>query len=39
MNKIELVEEIDQRTNSSKAEAWRSYIDTCEKVLTEALKG
>ena len=38
MNKTELVEEIAQRTDSSKAQAQR-YTDTLEKVLTEALKG
>ena len=38
MNKTELVEQIAQRTDSSKAEAQR-YVDTLEKVLTEALKG
>ena len=38
VNKTELVEEIAQRTDSSKAEAQR-YTDTFEKVLTEALKG
>lgn len=37
MNKTELVEEIAQRTDSSKAEAQR-YVDTLEKVVTEALK-
>ena len=38
MNKTELIEEIAQRTDSSKAEAQR-YTETLEKVLTEALKG
>ena len=38
MNKTELVEEIAQRTDSSQAEAQR-YVDTLEKVVTEALKG
>ena len=38
MNKTELVEEIAQRTDSSKAQAQR-YTDTLEKALTEALKG
>jgi nucleoid DNA-binding protein len=38
VNKTELIEEIAQRTHSSKAEAQR-YTDTLEKVLTEALKG
>ena len=38
MNKTELVEEIAQRTDSSKAQAQR-YTDTLEKVLTKALKG
>jgi DNA-binding protein HU-beta len=38
VNKTELVEEIAQRTDSSKAEAQR-YTETLEKVLTEALKG
>ena len=38
MNKTELVEEIGQRTDSSKAQAQR-YTETLEKVLTEALKG
>ena len=37
MNKTELVEEIAERTDSSKAEAQR-YVDTLEKVVTEALK-
>ena len=37
MNKTELVEEIAQRTDSSKAEAQR-YVDTLEKVVTEAFK-
>jgi nucleoid DNA-binding protein len=37
VNKTELVEEIAQRTDSSKAEAQR-YVDTLEKVVTEALK-
>ena len=37
MNKTELVEEIAQRTDSSKAEAQR-YVDTLEKVVPEALK-
>ena len=37
MNKTELVEEIAQRTDSSKAEAQR-YVDTLKKVVTEALK-
>ncbi len=37
MNKTELVEEIAQRTDSSKAEAQR-YVDTLQKVVTEALK-
>ena len=36
--KTGLVEEIAQRTHSSKAQAQR-YTDTLEKVLTEALKG
>jgi DNA-binding protein HU-beta len=38
VNKTELVEEIAERTDSSKAEAQR-YVDTLEKVVTEALKG
>jgi DNA-binding protein HU-beta len=38
VNKTELVEEITQRTDSSRAETQR-YVDTLEKVLTEALKG
>lgn len=38
MNKTELVEEIAQRSDSSRAEAQR-YTETLEKVLTEALKG
>ena len=38
MNKTELIEEIAQRTDSSRAEAQR-YTETLEKVLTEALKG
>ena len=38
MNKTELVEQIAQRTDSSKAEAQR-YVDTLEKVVGEALKG
>ena len=38
MNKTELVEQIAQRTDSSKAEAQR-YMDTLEKVVGEALKG
>ena len=38
MNKTELIEEIAQRADSSKAQAQR-YTDTLEKVLTEALKG
>jgi DNA-binding protein HU-beta len=37
VNKTELVEEIAQRTDSSKAEAQR-YVDTLEKVVTEAFK-
>ena len=38
MNKTELVEQIAQRTDSSKAEAQR-YVDTLEKVVGDALKG
>jgi DNA-binding protein HU-beta len=38
VNKTELVEQIAQRTDSSKAEAQR-YVDTLEKVVGEALKG
>ena len=38
MNKTELIEEIAERTDSSKAEAQR-YVDTLEKVVTETLKG
>ena len=38
MNKTELVEQIAQRTDSSRAEAQR-YVDTLEKVVGEALKG
>ncbi len=38
MNKTELVEEIAHRIDSSQAEAQR-YVDTLEKVVTEALKG
>ena len=38
MNKTELIEEIAERTGSAKAEAQR-YVDTLEKVVTEALKG
>ena len=38
MNKTELVEEIAQRSDSSRAEVQR-YTETLEKVLTEALKG
>ena len=37
MNKTELIEEIAERTDSSKADAQR-YVDTLEKVVTEALK-
>ncbi len=37
MNKTELIEEIAERTGSSKAEAQR-YVDTLEKVVTKALK-
>ena len=37
MDNTELVEEIAQRADSSKAEAQR-YVDTLEKVVTEALK-
>jgi len=37
VNKTELIEEIAQRTDSSKAEAQR-YVDTLQKVVTEALK-
>jgi DNA-binding protein HU-beta len=36
MNKTELIEEIAERTDSSKADAQR-YVDTLEKVVTEAL--
>ena len=38
MNKTELVEEIAQRSDSSKAQVQR-YTDTLQKVLTKALKG
>ena len=38
VNKTELVEEITQSSDSSKAQAQR-YTDTLQKVLTEALKG
>ena len=38
MNKTELVEQIAQRTDSSKAEAQR-YVDTLAKVVGDALKG
>jgi len=38
VNKTELIEEIAERTDSSKAEAQR-YVDTLEKVVTETLKG
>jgi len=38
VNKTELVEQIAQRTDSSKAEAQR-YVDTLEKVVGDALKG
>ena len=37
MNKTELIEQIAERTDSSKAEAQR-YVDTLEKVVTEVLK-
>ena len=37
MDNTELVEEIAQRADSSKVEAQR-YVDTLEKVVTEALK-
>jgi DNA-binding protein HU-beta len=37
VNKTELIEEIAERTDSSKAEAQR-YVDTLEKVVTEVLK-
>jgi DNA-binding protein HU-beta len=37
MNKTALIEEIAERTGSAKAEAQR-YVDTLEKVVTEALK-
>ena len=38
MNKTELIEEIAQRTNSSKGEAQR-YIESFEEVVAEALRG
>jgi DNA-binding protein HU-beta len=38
VNKTELVKQLAQRTDSAKAEAQR-YVNTLEKVLTEALKG
>ena len=38
MNKTELIEEIAQRTNSSKDEAQR-YIETFAETIAEALKG
>ena len=38
MNKTELIEQIAQRTDFSKAEAQR-YTDTLEKVVGDALKG
>jgi DNA-binding protein HU-beta len=38
VNKTELIEELAERTGSTKAEAQR-YVDTLEKVVTEALKG
>jgi DNA-binding protein HU-beta len=37
VNKTELIEEIAGRTDASKAEAQR-YVDTLEKVVTEALR-
>jgi DNA-binding protein HU-beta len=38
VNKTELIEEIVQRTNSSKGEAQR-YMESFEKVVAEALRG
>ena len=38
MNKTELIEEIAQRTDSSKGEAQR-YIETFAETIAEALKG
>ena len=38
MNKTELIEEIAQRTDSSKAEA-QKYMESFEEVVAEALRG
>ena len=38
MNKTELIEEIVQRTDSSKAEA-QKYMESFEEVVAEALRG
>jgi DNA-binding protein HU-beta len=38
VNKTELIEEIAQRTDSSKGEAQR-YVETFEEVVAEALRG
>jgi DNA-binding protein HU-beta len=38
VNKTELIEEIAQRTNSSRGEA-QKYVDTFEGIISEALKG